>query len=80
MGSSHSHLAKLIASRVIAQNFHDNITDLVKANTKWLPAFATALITDVETVTNNLIGKKAKTTLQIMLTIQWFRLKKMLQH
>lgn len=63
MGSNYSKLAKLIALKVIAQNFSDNIVELVKANTKWIPAFAAALITEVDTVGNNLIGKKAKTAL-----------------
>ena len=63
MSSSHSILAKLIALKVIAQSFLDNIADLIKANTKWLPAFATALVAEVETVAGNVIGKKAKTTL-----------------
>lgn len=63
MGSNYSKLAKLVALKVIAQNFSDNIVELVKANTKWLPAFAAALIAEVDTIGNNLIGKKAKTAL-----------------
>lgn len=63
MGSSHSQLAKLIALRVIVQSFFDNIAELVKANTKWLPAFATALMDEVDATGDKLIGKKAKTAL-----------------
>ncbi len=63
MGSNHSRLAKLVALKVIAQNLSDNIADLAKANTKWTPAFAAAIITEVDAVGNNLIGKKAKTAL-----------------
>lgn len=63
MSQGYSQLLMLLSSRVIAQSFSDNITDLSKVRTTWTPTFATSLITEVDTVGNNLIGKKSKTAL-----------------
>jgi hypothetical protein len=58
-----SDIAMLLAGKIIAKNFLDYITELSKVRTTWTADYASSLITKVDTVTSDLLGKTLKTNL-----------------
>ncbi|NJK96462.1 MAG: hypothetical protein HC905_17500 [Bacteroidales bacterium] len=58
-----SDIAMLLAGKIIAKNFQDYNTDLSKVRTTWTTDYASSLVTKVDTVTSDLLGKTLKTNL-----------------
>jgi hypothetical protein len=58
-----SDLAMILASRVIAKNLSDYLSELSNARTTWTADFITRLLGNIEDVSNNLVGKRSTTSL-----------------
>ena len=58
-----SDIAMLLAGKVVAKNFLDNNNDLKKVKTTWTLEYVSSVVTNVDTVASNLLGKTMKTQL-----------------
>lgn len=58
-----SDIAMLLGGKIVAKNFLDYNSELSKVRTTWTPEYASSIVTKVDTVTDNLLGKTMRTQL-----------------
>jgi hypothetical protein len=67
MSEQHSFPGKIvntiIALKIVAMNFNDNITDMLAIRTTWTPAYGTDLNTRIDTLTDTYMGVNARDAL-----------------